>query len=331
VNRLAWIIIWFAVIGQVTEAAQRDDAQGLVPVRNFQPVQGLSLQMPGESAVPIAPGTFTVRAHVAETATILEQNTPNVYAILKLNQLRTALEVRYGLFPDTEIGIELASLYNHSGGLDGLITATEHAIDKVSAVREKLKNTGFAYLLTRNQQTLLQGTNGAYGLTDLVLSSKTSLLAEGPRLPGVALRTAIKLPTGDQSRAFGTGVVDLGIGLVFQKALGEWFVIYQNLNEIFPTGHYLGFGLRAYFTSVSGLEWRLTPKFSITGQFDYYQAQVGQTGIKFLDRGITEAVLALGYRATRNLLWQLYGVQNLTIASGSDFTLATAVTYRFNH
>jgi hypothetical protein len=125
-------------------------------------------------------------------------------------------------------------------------------------------------------------------------------------------------------------VVDLGIGLAFQKAVGERIVLYQNLNEIFPTGHYLGFGLRAYFTSISGVEWLVTQKLSITGQLDYYQTPFGQTGFRILDRGVAEGVLALGYRLTGNLLWQLYGVENVTLASAPDFTLATAVTYRFD-
>jgi hypothetical protein len=332
-NRLVWIILLLAAIpsiAAVAQAVEGANAQGLVPVRNFQPVQGLSLQMPGESALPLKPGDFAVRAHIAETATVLRDTTPSVYAVLKLDQLRSALDLRYGLFAGTEVGIEVASIYNHSGGIDGLISATENFFEKVSAIREQLKNAGFSYVLARNGQTLLQGTNGAYGFADLTLSSKTLLLAEKNSLPAIAVRLAVKLPTGDQSRAFGNGVVDLGIGLAFQKAVGERIVLYQNLNEIFPTGHYLGFGLRAYFTSISGVEWLVTQKLSITGQFDYYQTPFGQTGFRILDRGVAEGVLALGYRLTGNLLWQLYGVENVTLASAPDFTLATAVTYRFD-
>ena len=119
---------------------------------------------------------------------------------------------------------------------------------------------------------MLQGTNGTYGLTDTVLSSKTLLAAEKRYLPGIALRMAVKLPTGDQSRAFRTGLVDLGFGLAAQKTILARLVLYQNVNEIFPTGHHLGFGLRAYMTSITGVEFVIMLKFSITGQFDYYQS-----------------------------------------------------------
>jgi hypothetical protein len=328
------VVFVFLLVGTAPGIRAHDWSigQGLVPVRDFQPIQGLSLQMPGESIHPVNKGGVTVRLHVAESSTILQETTPNATAVLKLNQLRSALDLRYGLLPDTEVGIEIASLYNNSGGIDGLITAVEHLTIHSAPIRESLKHAGFAYTLSRGGQTVLQGTNRAYGLADTVLSSKTLLAAEKKYLPGIALRLAVKLPTGDQSRAFGTGVVDLGFGLAAQKTILARLVLYQNVNEIFPTGHYLGFGLRAYMTSITGVEFVITPKFSITGQFDYYQSPFHHTGIKLLDHAIAEGVLAFGYRFTPALLWQLYGIENLdfTRDAAPDFTLATAITYRLD-
>jgi uncharacterized protein DUF3187 len=334
-RRLAFGLVGVVVLmllGAVPEA-QADEVylpQGLMPVRDFQPIQGLSLQMSGESILPLNKGEFAVRLHVSESSTILQETTPNATAILKLNQLRSALDLRYGLLPHTEVGIEIASLYNNAGGLDGLITAVEHLLIHSAPIRESLKHTGFAYVLTRHGQTVLQGTNGAYGLTDMVLSSKTLLVAEKSAFPGIALRLAVKLPTGDQSRGFGTSVVDLGIGLAAQKALLARLVLYQNVNGIFPTGHYIGFGLRPYLTSITGVEIMVTPKLSITGQFDYYQSPFHGTGLKLLDHAVTEGVLAFGYRFTPELLWQFYAVENLdfTRDAAPDFTLATVITYR---
>src|SRR2546423_345526 len=100
--------------------------QGLLPIRNFQPVQGLFLHQEGDSATVVAPGALVTRLHAAETSTILQESNSNSSATLKLNQLRTALDVRYGLFTHTEVGLNVATIYNNSGGLDGLITAVEH-------------------------------------------------------------------------------------------------------------------------------------------------------------------------------------------------------------
>jgi len=304
--------------------------QGLAPVRNFQPVQGLSLQMPGETAVPLSKGGLAMRLHVSESGTILQEVTPTGSGLLKLNQLRSALDLRYGISTSTELGLEIASLYHHSGGLDGLITAVESLVPRPAPFRESLKGVGFAYLISRNGRAVLQGANGGYGLADTTLSVKSLFLAETNYLPAMALRVALKIPTGDQSRAFGTGLWDTGLGLALQKTLLQWIVLYQNLNGIFPTGHHLDFSLRAYFTSMTAVEFMVTPKFSITGQFNYHQSPFDRTGLRFLDQAITEGVLMFGYRITPQLLWQVYGVENLDFIrdSAPDLTLATVLTYR---
>jgi hypothetical protein len=312
-------------------AAELYVGQGLVPVRNYQPIQGLSLQMPGESALPVKRGEWQVRGDFAETSTILRETTPTVNALLKLNQLRSALDIRYGTpIENVEVGLEVASRYNHSGGIDGLITAVEHAVGRPAPLRDQLKHTGYVYLLQRNGQTLLNPPNHAYGLSDAVLHTKAQIVTEGTYAPAVSIRAALKVPIGDQSRGFGTGVADLGVGLALQKTLFNRVALYINANEILPTGHYLGLALRGYFTSVSGVELMATRKFSITGQFEYYQSPFGHTGVKLLDRGVTEAVLALGYRFTPNFLWQVYGVENLDFIrdSAADLTLGTVLTYR---
>ena len=96
-----------------------------------------------------------MRLHVAESRTILQEATPTGSGVLKLNQLRSSLDLRYGLLPDTEVGIEIASLYNNSGGTYGLITVVEHLTDHSAPIRANLKHTGFAYTLSRSGQTRL--------------------------------------------------------------------------------------------------------------------------------------------------------------------------------
>ncbi len=326
----AWLVILLGP-AVATDAAELYVGQGLVPVRNFQPLQGLSLQMPVDSAMPLKSGEFSLRANVAETSTILRESTvTGNTGILKFGQLRSAFDIRYGTaLEDVEVGLELASLYRHSSGLDGLITAVESLAGRPAPLRQKLKRQGYAYSLASGN-TVLNPPNDAFDLTDIVVHTKALLVAEGKYAPAMSLRVALKVPVGDRTRAFGTGVADLGVGLSLQKTVWNRVGLYVNLNEVLPTGHDLGLALRGYFTMVSGVEFMATPNFSIIGQFDYYQSPFGNTGLKLLDRGVTEAVLAFGYRFTPNLLWQIYGVENLDFIrdSAADFTLGTALTYR---
>ena len=304
--------------------------QGLVPVKNFQPLQGLSLQMPVDNAIPLKSGELVLRANFAETSTDLLETSATGNGVLKFGQLTSAFGVRYGTaMENVEVGLQIESIYRHSSGLDGLVTATERLFGRSNGPRDALKHSGYAYSLSVGN-TVLNPPNEAFGVSDIVVHAKALMVSEGKYMPAASLRVAVKIPVGDKDRALGTGVADLGVGLSLQKTLWERVNVYVNMNEMLPTGHYLNLALRGYFTSVSGVEFMATPRFSITGQFDYYQSPFGNTGIKLLDRGVTEAVLAFGYRLTPNVLWQIYGVENLDFTKGSaaDFTLATVLMYR---
>jgi hypothetical protein len=103
------------------------------------------------------------------------------------------------------------------------------------------------------------------------------------------------------------------------------------INGVFPTGHIAG---RRYSRSSAAsqlLEYLWSKALSFTAHFGYYSSPYHGTGTQVLDKGVTEAVGGFSYRLRPNVLWQVYGVENLNFIRGSaaDFTLSTVVTYRF--
>jgi hypothetical protein len=82
---------------------------------------------------------------------------------------------------------------------------------------------------------VLKGTSGAVGIDDIAISAKALLRDESRWPPAVAARAALKLPTGDEDRALGSGEVDLGLGLAMEKTRGP-ARIYFNAGLTIPTG-----------------------------------------------------------------------------------------------
>ena len=121
------------------------------------------------------------------------------------------------------------------------------------------------------------------------------------------------------------------MGLAAEKAIARSWILFVNLNGIFPTGSFAGFSLGPAFSSITGAEYRWSSNLSLVAQFDYYSSPYRHTGMNLLDRGVTEATFGFNYRLRPHLLWQVYGVENLdfTRDSASDFTLSTVITYRF--
>jgi hypothetical protein len=334
-HRVSGVIVIGLIGGLLMFCAGREPVQaeglGLFPVRNFQPIQLMFLGMPGDRAAVIPKGALEIRTELAETSTVFRETSGSFNATMQFETLRTGLFFRYGLTERLEVGMEIPALHRYRGFMEGLIKGTERATTGLAPARNALGQAGFVYDFKKNGQTLFNGREGDTGLGDITLSGKYRVLAEDDHRPAVSARAALKVPSGDSGRFFGSGHTDLGIGLAVEKTLFERWVTYANVNGIFATGKVAGLAVRPAMSGLAGLEYLWTPNFSLVAQFDYYSSPFRLTGSPILDRGVTEVAAGINYKLRQNLLWQVYGVENLDFITGSaaDFTLSTTVTYRF--
>ena len=304
---------------------------GPFPVRNFNPLQQLVLNMQGDRAAVVRKGTLDLRLELAETAAIYDQTVPSGTATVKFETLRNGFFLRYGMTDKLEGAVEVPVLYRYQGFMEGMITAVERATTGLAPARQKLSQTNYAYNITHGGQQIVNGTKGAVGLGDTTLSTKYQVLTETSSLPTISLRAAVKIPTGDEREFFGSGSPDFGIGLAGEKSLGGRWVLYGNLNGVFPTGRIAGLQLQPTISSLTAVEYLWSQNLSLTLQFDYYSTPFHGTGLEIFDKGVTEVVAGFSYRVTKHWLWQFYGVENVDLITGSaaDVTLSTLFTYRF--
>lgn len=304
---------------------------GPFPVRNFQPIQQLVLSMPGDRAAVLKQGTLDVRLELAETASIFREVSEQAAATMKFETLRSGLFLRYGATEKFELAIEIPVLHRYRGFMEGAITAVERATTGLAPARNDLSRTGYAFNLSRGGQTVISGRQGAVGLGDSTVMGKFQLLTESSIMPAISIRAALKLPTGDEGQFFGSGSPDVGVGLAAEKTLGGRWIVYGNLNGVFPTGRIAGMPLQPTISGLAAVEYLWSENLSFTVHFDYYSTPFHGIGLRVLDKGVTESAAGFSYRITRSLLWQVYGVENLDFITGSaaDFTLSTVFTYRF--
>lgn len=327
---LAAFVAWWILAGGIEAGAE---GYGPFPVRNFQPIQLLVLGMFGDRAAVVKKGTLDLRIELADTSTVFDDRTHPTTATMKFEQVRSGLFLRYGLTNQLEIGVEVPALYRYPGILDGAIAQVERLTSGLSPARASLKNQGFVYNLSRNGRTLISGRNGDLGLGDITLFSKYQMLSESQEKPAVSLRLAVKAPSGDSGRFFGSGHADVGVGLAVEKMVAAHWILYGNLNGIFPTGSIAGLTLQPAMSGIVAAEYLWSPAVSLVAQFDYYSTPFHGTGTPVLDQVVTEVAAGFNYRLRNNLLWQVYGVENLDFIRGgaADFTLSTVVTYRFGN
>jgi hypothetical protein len=306
---------------------------GPFPVRNFQALNLLVLAMPGDRAAVIPKGAFDVRLELAETADIARDETNQAVARMKYETLRSGLFLRYGVTDRLEVAAELPLLYRYRGFMEGAIKSVERATTGMAPARSALQNFGYVFDVRSGNRTLFSGEEGALGIGDTSLYGKYQVLTETPSVPALSLRIGVKIPTGNETRIFGGGQTDVGIGLALEKAVLSRLIFYGNVNGVFPTGRIAGLPLQPVISGIAALELLASDDLSFTAQFDYYSSPYHGTGTQVLDKGVTEAVFGFSYRLTKNFLWQVYGIENLDFIRGSaaDFTASTVFTYRFGH
>lgn len=304
---------------------------GPFPVRNFQALDQLVLAMPGERAAVLRKGDFDIRLEAANTASIARDQSEQADVTMKFETVRAGLFLRYGLTDRLEIGAEVPGYHRYRGFMEEPILGVERGTTGISPARKALRETAYAFNVTNGGRTLFQGAKGATGLGDISFYGKYQLLKETSTLPALSFRVGVKAPTGDTEQIFGSGHLDAGIGLALDKTFATGWIVYANLNGVFPTGQIAGLALQPVISGLVAVEYLWTDNFSITAQFDYYSPPFHGTGTRVLDKGATESVIGVSYRILPGLLWQVYGVENLDFITGSaaDFTLSTVFTYRF--
>lgn len=307
------------------------DGFGPFPVRNFQALNLLVLAMPGERASVLKKGTLDFRLELAETSDIASDESAQAVARMKFETLRTGAFLRYGLTDRFEVAAEIPVLYRWQGFMEGSITAVERATTGVAPARTALNGFGYVFDVQSGSRTLFSGNEGDVGLGDISLYGKYQAVKETVSAPAIALRMAVKIPTGDESRVFGSGHPDIGIGLALEKTLASRFIVYGNINGVFPTGRIAGLPLQPVVSGLVAVEYLWSNNLSFTAQFDYYSSPYHGTGTQVLDKGVTESVVGFSYRIVPNFVWQVYGIENLDLIRGSaaDVTISTVFTYRF--
>ena len=227
--------------------------------------------------------------------------------------------------------MEIPAYYRYEGFMGGMISQVERVTSGLAPARASLKNVPFVYNLSLNGQTLFSGGDGDLALGDITLYGKYQLVKDYSWIPAVSLRAAVKVPSGDSGRFFGSGNTDLGIGLAVEKQIARRWFLYGNLNGMFPTGSVGTLSTHPWVSGIAGVEYLFTSNFGFTAQFDYYSSPFRNTGTDILDGAVTEVAFGFNYRVRPNLVWQVYGVENLdfTRDSAADFTLSTLMTYRF--
>jgi hypothetical protein len=319
-----WLWCWLPA------ALRADDfvGNGPLPVRNFQPVQLIFLNLPFERARVLRPGELDIYLESAEINEVAT-NQDDINAVLKFETNRTVLGGSIGLGRAFEIGLGVPFISRFGGFLDPFINGIEDVFQTSNPERQEFPDNTYAgFRISRGDVVLFHGPNQEFELGDMWAEAKYEAL-HSSGLPIVSLRAAIKVPTGRTGGVFGSGKPDFGGGVAAEHRFLTWLVAYGNLNLIYPLGPITPahLTLNPMLTEGVGAEAHVWRQLSFVLQQETYTSPF-HTGTRLLDGTVVE--LTLGF----NLVWdrflfQLGAIDNISpVVAAADFTLLGRVTYR---
>jgi hypothetical protein len=307
---------------------------GPFPVRSLSPIQLLFFQFTPERAIPLPRGMWNIRFDLVEANILARDQNGNDSFLFDFELTRANLALQYGVIDQLAVGLDIPLLYTWKGFLDGPIKGFEDFTGFERTIRFERPQNLFDYILNKNGRTALKGTSGAVGIGDIGLSAKALLRQEGQLAPAIAGRFALKLPTGDEDRALGSGEVDVALGVALEKTFGP-VRLYFNTGLTIPTGNpFAGTGIDSVpmlSTFLTG-EYRFTERFSILLQLNGITPPVRNTGLD-IDQPIYEILAGFNWTLPGlPVVWQAGFMEDLNDTNRTaDFALFMSWSFFFGH
>jgi hypothetical protein len=303
---------------------------GPIPVRNFQPIQLIFLNLPFERARVLAPGQFELHVETAESNEIATHQ-DGIEALLKFETNRTVLGGTVGVTPGLDLGLDVPIISRFGGFMDPIIDSVEDAFGTSNPERRLFPNNSFGgFDVARDDGTVLfHGRDQQLALGDIWASAKYEIWHPA-NLPLVSLRGAIKAPTGRADGVFGSGKPDFGLGVAAEYQVLDWLVTYANLSGVYPLGPITParLTLNPMLIAAVGAEAHVFRGLSFLLQQETYTSPMHGTGTRLLNGSVEE------FTAGVNVAWGATLVQFAVIDNASpviaaaDFTALLRLSYR---
>lgn len=313
-----------------------DKISGPIPIVNQSPIQLLFLQAIPDRAETLPEDRYSLRFNVATTNTLLWEKSEDYYGYIDMEMIRSSLELEYGILSGVELGISLPFIYTYPGFMDHFIFEFENLFNDTRSLRKKENQrksaNNFTYLVKKNNLPFIAGKKRSSGIGDLILRVKQKIWNEGDRLPCLSIRLAVKIPTGDEDKAFGSGKVDYGFGLLLQKGIKR-VTAYLNADVIFPGEAFdqQNISLSSFYEIMLGAEYKVSSRFSTLTQINYITRPFENTGIEMLDRRMWNILLGVNYVTEGRVFIQGGAIEDILGAAnaGSDITFFLNVGENF--
>lgn len=292
--------------------------------RNQFPVSLMFVSLAPESASSLSRGRTRLNIDFDYSNIITGQETEDEFLYLDLEYLRTNVVVQYGLPANMEIGASFPFYVYYGGFLDGFVGGFHELLGLPNFLRGQTDNGLTRYEFVNGASSPFLGDEAVTAAGDMTVHFKKTLF-ENQRY-AFAARSDVKFPTGNPKTLSGSGAMDAGIGIAFDRITERWG-FYSNANY-----HFLGqpdtFSVKNFFSSMVGFDLRLKSRLTAHLQFDHAQSFV-ESELPLFNEAAQQVALGLRWRYSDRFVYEWRFVEDLSKPS-PDFTFSFQIGIHWN-
>jgi len=283
-------------------------------------LQRLFLQFPFEAPSVAAPGAFEGEVRLLYSNTILLASGPAASVDVDLETAQFTGFLRVGIATNVEVQVAVPFTVDYGGFLDPVIEAVEGLFHAANPARQGRPNGLTRFRVTYlGQSAWVDGSDA--GLGDVWFGVKGLVLEPLGARPAIALRGAVKLPTGRYP--FGSGEPDVGASLLVGWSVGR-LAARVEVDGATATAalRAAGIGTRPYGALDLGLTYSATDALALHLQGSASTSPLRGTGLDEMDAGVRYLLLGLSARVSPTWELEFAMVENVfSPFRGADFTL----------
>lgn len=332
-----FVMVCLLMIAGVTSVP----AQGPIRVvpfytSNLSPIIQIHGLPATEGGELVGSGKLSLRL-VAETASHYTKKTKETESVLFDGETsRAVMSLRYGLTERWEAGIDVPVLSHDGGILDSFIEGWHDFFGMPQSGRDKVRRDQLHYRYSRNDKSPAldySGSNGGFGDVSLLASYQLFPMQQEPGR-SLALRTGIKLPTGESDYLRGSGAVGAHVRLsasdartlqswnatLFASAGGMWLGKGNVLKD--QQRQWVGLG------SV-GIGWMPLSWIDLKLQLDGHTSLYKDSSLTQIDSSSLQLGIGGTVHFSERVSLDLAVVEDIVVDSAPDVVFHSALNWRF--
>ena len=276
------------------------------------------------------PGRFRTGFSIITASHAIVEEERDESLVIDGETIRALVDIRYGIRPGLEIGVELPYVMHQAGNLDSLIDTWHDIFGLPEGNRNDRPQDVLDFTYSNADGDVLVFTEQSQGFGDVRLFAGLDLASSDNHKR--ALRLSVKFPTGDADELLGSGGTDISLGVagdIIGAGDSADFSVFYRANVTYVSEPDL---LADIYNDViwqfsAGLAYWLHPRFALNAQSTLrttlYESEIETLG---------EPALTLTFGGTIELTDRLslgLGVtEDIKVNSAPDVTFNVGLRYR---